>query len=163
MDLGIPKFLDFIRDNLGKVMIVVGMLLFLLGVSMLATFYFVLPEIAFVPLISGFLGILFIVYGFFVQVGMFSAHWRSIDGVGTVMLCISVGFFALAISAVQVQLVTGFDVRGMPSRGGGESPFAVFLPISVRPFLFLFGMGLQWGIVFLAASFILKALGYFRH
>jgi len=163
MDFAILRFLDFVRDNLGKVMIAVGMLFSLLGVFMLATFYFTLPEIAFVPLISLFSGVLFVVYGFFVQVGLFPARWRSMDGVGTVMLCVSVGFFALAISAIQVQLVTGFEMHGMPNRGGGESPFALFLPISVRPFLFLLGLGLQWGTVFLAASFLLKAFSHFRH
>ena len=163
MGLRMLEFLDFLRDNLGKVMIAVGVLLLVLGASMLATSYFTLTETAFVPVICSFTGILLVVYGFFVQVGVFWGRWRSLDGLGTVMLCVSVGFFALAISAIQVQLVTGFESQGVPSRGGGESPFALFFPISVRPFLFLFGLGLQWGMVFFAISLILKAFSYFRH
>jgi hypothetical protein len=164
MGLRALELLDFLRDNLGKVLIAVGILFFLLGVFMLADSYFILTEIAFVPAISLFLGILLAVYGLFVQVGLLSGRLRSIDGLGTIILCVSVGFFALAFSAIQVQLVTGFEKQGMPSRsGGGESPFALFFPISVRPFLFLFGLGLQWGIILLATSLILKAFSYFRH
>jgi len=161
------EFRDFFRDNLGKVMIAVSILLLILGILMLGTSYFSIAETAFIPVISSFLGVLLLVCGLFVHVGLFSGRWRSVDGVFTVLLCISVGFFALAISAIQVQLVTGFEEMTIPCRSGTGAAlartFALYFPISVRPYLFLFSLGLQWGIVFLSASLILKVFNCLRN
>ena len=163
MALRLLEFVDFLKDSQGKILIAIGILFFVFGFGMESTFYFVIPlTVGFLSGASLFLGIMLIVLGSFVQVGLFPAKWRSVDGLGTVLLCISVGFFALAIVAIQFQLVTGFYVEGTPSPSGGLGPYTMYIPISERPFLFLFGSGLQFGIAFLVASLIFKAFAYFR-
>ena len=163
MSIRLLELMDFLKDNLGKVLITLGIVFFLSGILLISTFYFELsaPSVA-VPTVPMFLGITFIAYGFFVQVGLFSGRWRSINGLGTILLCISVAFFALAITAIQVQLVTGFEVEDAPSRGGGRSPFSMVFPYSTRPFLSLFGLGLEWGVGFFVAGTIFKAFSYLR-
>jgi hypothetical protein len=155
------EFTDYLRDNFGKVLIAAGTLLVILGVFITPDFYFTISPLGVVLAVTLFLGVVFVAYGFFVQVGLFSGRLRSINGLGTILLCVSVAFFAMAIVAIQFQLVTGFETIGMPSRGGGK-PSYVLIPDSVRPFLFLFGDGLWLGAAFLAASMILKAVGSFR-
>jgi hypothetical protein len=161
MSLRLLEFMDFLKDNQGKILIAIGILLAVLGFGMQSTFYFVIPTVGFLSGVSLFLGIMLVVLGSFVHVGLFPVKWRSVDGLGTVLLCISVGFFALAIVAIQFQLVTGFYEEGAPSPGGGV-PYTMYIPISERPFLFLFGSGLQFGLAFLVASLIFKAFAYFR-
>lgn len=163
MALRLLEFTDFLKDNQGKILIAIGILLSVLGLGMQSTFYFVIPvAVGFLSGASLFLGILLIVLGSFVQVGLLPVKWHSVDGLGTVLLCISIGFFDLAIVAIQFQLVTGFYVEGIPSPGGGMGPFVMAIPMSERPFLFLFASGLQFGLAFLVASLIFKAFAYFR-
>jgi hypothetical protein len=158
MSLRLLEFADYLKDNLGKVLIAVGLILVILGVLTLAALSAVVPDVTLlVPAVSLFLGIVFVVYGFFVQVGLFSVRWTSVNGVGTILLCISVGFFALAIVAIQFQLITGFEVFGTPNNA-----FLILIPYSIRPFLFLFAIGLQLGVVFFVASVILKAFSFWR-
>lgn len=162
MSLRLLEFVDFLKNNQGKILIAIGILLSVLGFGMQSTFYFAIPTVGFLAGVNLFLGIMLVVLGSFVQVGLLPVKWRSFDGLGTVLLCISVGFFALAIVAIQFQLVTGFYVEGTPSPSGGPGPFTMYIPISVRPYLFLFGNGLQFGFAFLVASIVFKAFAYFR-
>lgn len=163
MDLRLLEFGDFLKENLGKILIAVGILLLVLGFVMQSTFYFVISAFGFISAVNLFLGIMLIVLGSFVLVGLFPVKLRSIDGLGTILLCVSIGFFALAFVAIQFQLVTGFDVEGIPRPFGGGWEGFIATPISERPFLFLFSNGLQLGLVFLVASLILKAFSYFRN
>jgi hypothetical protein len=162
MGLEFYDFSDFFKDNLGKILILAGLFLCLMGIFLMSTFYFILPSIALLPALSMSLGICFVACGFFLQVGLFAVKWRSLNGLGTMLLVISVVFFSLAISAIQIQLVTGFEVQGVPNRGGGISQFSMLFPISARPFMFLFTEGLQLGTAFLIVSLFLKFYCYFR-
>jgi uncharacterized membrane protein len=161
MSLRLSELKDFLREYLGRILIGVGLIFVVAGIMLLSTFYFSVPAFAAVPVVILFLGLVFVAYGFFVQVGMFSVRWRSMNGLGTILLCVSVGFFALAIVAIQIQLVTGFEQVGMPTHGG-SIPFVMLFPISFRPFLFLFGLGLELGAAFLVASLVLKAISFLR-
>jgi hypothetical protein len=163
MSIRVLELMDFLRDNLGKVLIALGIVFFVSGIMLLSTFYFELSALSVaVPTVPMFLGVMFIAYGFFVQVGLFSGRWRSINGLGTILLCISVAFFALALTAIQIQLVTGFQVEDMPSRSGGTSSFSMLFPYSTRPFLSLFGLGLELGVAFFVAGIMVKAFSFLR-
>jgi uncharacterized membrane protein HdeD (DUF308 family) len=145
------EFEDLVRDNLGKIMIGVGILAVIFGIFMLDSFG------TFASVSSLFIGVLLIVYGFFLQVGLFSVKWRSMNGIGTVLLCISVGFFALAIVALQFQIVHA------------ESAVEVFRGLVIpfmrlsgtRPFVYLFALCLQIGLGVLAAGIALKIYSHF--
>lgn len=147
--------MDFLREYLGRILIGLGLILVFGGIMSLSTFYFFIPAFAVVPMVTLFLGLVFVAFGFFIQVGLFSIRWRSINGLGTILLCISVGFFALALVAIQIQLVTGFE-------RDGNARMPMYFPISLRPFVFLFDYGLELGTAFLVASLVLKAISFFK-
>ena len=154
-------FWDVLRDNLSKIMIIAGMILIVFGIVFVGDYYFELPAYAIISPVTMFAGIVFLVYGFFLQVGLFSVKWRSINGLGTLLLCAAVAFFALAIVSMQIQLVTGFLLKGEPSRSGGVNIFDA-IPISVRPLLPIFGEALEFGAIFLTVSVILKVTSFLR-
>ncbi len=154
-------FWDVLRDNLSKIMIITGIVLAVVGLVMLGDYYIDLPAYAAVPTFLLFLGIVLVVYGFFVQVGLFSVKWMSLNGLGTVLLCIAVGFFAIAVVSIQIQLVTGFIVKGEPSRSGAIHSYSI-IPYSIRPLLPIFDRALQLGAIFLAVSVFLKVLSFSR-
>ena len=144
-------FKDYVKENLGKIMIFFGILALIPGILLLDAFG------TFVSTFSLFIGILLIGYGFFSQVGLFSVTWRSINGVGTVLICVSIGFFALAIVSLQFQIVHAEPAveifRGL------VIPFVRLT--GTRPFVYLFALGSQIGVVTLAAGMALKIYSHF--
>ena len=152
MSTRVLEFEDFVRSNLGKIMIGVGILEVIFGIFMLDSFG------TLVSVSSLFFGVLLIAYGFFVQVGLLSVEWRSMNGVGTVLLCVSVGFFALAIVVLQFQIV-----HAEPAVEVFRGLLIPFVRLTgTRPFVYLFALCLQIGLVVLAASIALKIYSHFR-
>jgi hypothetical protein len=142
---------DFVRENLGKFMIGFGILAVILGILLLDAFG-TLGSAS-----SMFTGILLIVYGFFLQVGLFSVTWRSINGVGTVLLCVSVCFFSLAVVGLQFQIV-----QAQPAAEVFRGMVVPFLRLTgTRPFVYLFALGLQIGLAILAAGIVLRLYAHF--
>lgn len=145
---------DFVRHNLGKIMIGAGILGVIFGIFMLDT----LGTLA--SAAGMFIGVLLIAYGFFIQIGLFSMKWRSINGLGTVLLCVSVGFFALGIVALQFQIVSAEAVREISH--GFLMPFTRLRLTSTRPFVYLFALGSQLGLILFVTSIALKIFSHFR-
>ena len=141
-----------LKDNFGKVSIAIGILLVVFGVStssMLGT----------VASAGGlFSGVVLIAYGFFAQVGLFSVEWRSTNGVATMTLCVSVVFFAIAVMSLLFQDVTANIVIEV-FRGG---VFPSLRMVFTRPFLYLFALGSELGVIFFVISVILKVYSLFR-
>src|SRR3990170_873793 len=153
-----PRFWGFrdsvrasLKDNFGKVSIAIGILLVVFGLSMSSTLGTVASAIG---LFSGFV---LITYGFFAQVGLFSVEWRSINGAATMTLCLSVVFFAIALVSLLFQEVSANMVREFFRGGVFESVHLVF----TRPFLYLFALGSQLGLIFFVISVILKVYSLF--
>jgi uncharacterized membrane protein len=161
MSLRFLGLMDFLREYVGRILIGLGLVLIVVGIMALGTFYFSIPGFAVVPILALFLGQVFVVYGFFIQVGLFSGRWRSINGLGTVLLCLSVACFAMAVVAIQIQLVTGFEHDVVFSHSSRITS-TMFVPISLRPFLFLFDYGLELGTAFFVASLVLKLISFFK-
>jgi hypothetical protein len=141
-----------LKDNFGKVSIAIGILLVVFGVSTSSMLGTVASSIG---LFSGFV---LIAYGFFAQVGLFSVEWRSINGAATMMLCVSVVFFAIALMSLLFQDVSASVAREV-FRGG------VFLSLRLvftRPFLYLFALGSQLGLIFFVISVILKVYSLYK-
>jgi hypothetical protein len=105
-----------------------------------------------------FSGIVLVAYGFFAQVGLFSIEWRSTNGVATMMLCVSVVFFAMAVMSLLFQEVTANIVIEV-FRGG---VFPSLRLVFTRPFLYLFALGSELGVIFFVISVILKVYSLFR-
>lgn len=141
-----------LKDNFGKVSIAIGILLVVFGVSMSSTLGTVASAIG---LFSGFV---LIAYGFFAQVGLFSVEWRSINGVATMTLCVSVVFFSIALMSLLFQQVSASITREV-FRG---AVFPSIRLVFTRPFLYLFVLGSQLGLIVFVISVILKVYSLFR-
>jgi hypothetical protein len=141
-----------LRDNWGKVSITIGILLVVFGISMSSTLGTVASAAG---LFSGFV---LTAYGFFAQVGLFSIEWRSINGAATMTLCVSVVFFAVALMSLLFQEVSSNIVREI-FRGSVSMSLRL---IFTRPFLYLFVLGSQFGLVSLVISVILKVYSLYR-
>jgi hypothetical protein len=154
MSIRTIEFEDFLKENLGKVMFATGILLAILGTFILNGFGSLASAAAL------FFGFLMIVYGLFVTVGFFHVKWRSISGLGTVLVCIAVGLFSLAVVALEFQVVT-VHTRAEVFRGA-VMPFYRLSFTTSSPLMYLFALGSQIGLIFLLAGVVCRALGHFR-
>jgi len=156
MSSSVWRFKDSIRvslkDNFGKVSIAFGILLVVFGLFMSSTLGTVASAIG---LFSGFV---LIAYGFFAQVGLFSVEWRSINGVATMTLCVSVVFFSIALMSLLFQDVSAYMTRDF-FRGTVIPGVRLVL---TRPFLYLFALGSELGVISFVISVILKVYSLFR-
>lgn len=155
MNLRPLEFVDFLKDNLADVMIGVGIPFVVFGVFMLSTIGSVASAVGL------FCGSLLIVYGLMIRVGLFSVKWRSMNGVGTILLCISFGLFALAVVSVQFQDIS-FAGAVREAFEGSFTSYSRLLVHTNRPFLYLFVAGFQLGLVFFVLSIIAKVYALLR-
>jgi hypothetical protein len=154
MSSRILEFEDFLEENLGKVMFAIGILSAIFGI-------FVLNGFGSLASAAGlFFGFLMIVYGLFVMVGFFYVKWRSIGGLGTVLVCIAVGLFSLAVVALEFQVVT-VHTRAEVFKGA-VMPFYRLSFSTSMPLMYLFAWGSQVGLIFLLAGVVCRVLGHFR-
>ena len=142
-----------LKENFGKVSIAIGILLVVFGVSTSSMLGTVASAFG---LFSGFV---LIAYGFFAQVGLFSVEWRSINGAATMILCVSVAFFAIALVSLLFQEVSRADVIKEIFRGSVSLSVRLLF---TRPFLYLFVLGSQLGLIFFVISVILKVYSLYR-
>jgi hypothetical protein len=152
MDL---DFSDYIEENLGKIMIVVGVLLVIGGVLWLSTVGTVYSAGSF------FFGLLFVIFGFFVHLGVFSGGLRSLSGFGTVLICFSVVFFVFAVVLVQFQNINVIGYVREVFRGA-PLPFSRMVIATDRPYLWLSDFFMHFGLYFFVAGLILKVYSFFR-
>jgi len=155
---------DYLSEHLGKILIAAGIVFVVVGSLFIGDYYYEVPLSALIPCVLMFLGIVFVAYGLMIQVGFFSGKWFSIGGIGTILLCVSVLFFALTVVAIQVQLVSGFSIIDqIVGRAGRAIPVYEAVPDSVRPFLYVSGEALQLGLILFAAGVILKVSSFLKH
>jgi hypothetical protein len=151
------------RENLGKILIAAGIVLAVVGTILIGDYYYELPLFTLVPCILLFLGIVFVVYGFMIQVGFFSDKWLSISGLGNILLCAAVIFFSLMIVGISIQLVTGFELIGYIGRNGHGIIGYEAIPYTMRPFLYVSAEAIQLSLVFFITGIALKITGLFKH
>jgi hypothetical protein len=154
MSFRVLEFEDFLKENLGKVMIAVGIVLVIFGLFVFNGFG------SFESAAGLFFGFLMIIYGFFVMVGIFSVKWRSMGGLGTVLVCIAVGFFSLAVVALEFQVVSARPIKEVFK--GATMPFYRLILTSSMPLMYLFALGSQVGLILLVAGVICRISGHFR-
>jgi hypothetical protein len=105
--------LAFIEDNLGKIMVLVGVLL-LVG----AVLWFSKLLGSMLSAVSLFSGIVLVFFGLGLQLGFFSGDLRNLGGVGTVLISVSVVCIALSIAAAQFSEITKVVAIPEVFRGG---------------------------------------------
>jgi hypothetical protein len=151
----LSDFAYILKDNAAKVMITAGVLMITLGTLVLNNF----GNLA--SAASLFVGILSLVYGLFAYVGLFSGKLRSISGVGTLLICVSIGFVALGFVVIQFQTMTIVDFIKQFEHGM-VMPYVKPVIKTDRPYVWLSDIALQLGLYFFIAGVVLKILGFLR-
>ena len=144
------EILDYISDYMGKIMFLVGALLLAVGILTLNLYGSVLSAG------SLFFGILFVVFGMFIQVGFLSGEIRSLSGAGTVLICLAIVFAAFALVVVEFVDVTSRGVVADVFRGAVMG-YRLILD-SDRPYVWLSVICLQVGIGFFFVGLALKII-----
>jgi len=103
---------------------------------------------------SLFFGILFIVFGLFVQLGFFSGNLRSLGGAGTILICFSIIFLAFSVVMFEFLEVSLAGIVPLISHGF-VSGYIVKMS-SERPYLWLSAILMQSGLVLFITGIVFK-------
>lgn len=139
---------DYFSDYVGKVMFLVGVILLVTGILTLNM------TGSTISAGSLFIGILFIVFGLFVQMGFFSGRIRSFGGVGTILICLSIILVSFSLAVSEFVNITGYDVVLDVFRGAVMG--SQLIMYAERPYLWLSVICLQFGIGFFFAGLAFK-------
>jgi hypothetical protein len=144
-----------IRENFGKFMIVIGVLMIIVGVSFFSTTGSVISAA------SLFFGFLLFIFGFFFLLGVFSGGFRSIDGLGMLFVCFSIVLivFGLVIMQFQEINVVGYVQEVFK---GGRLPFYRLIIATDRPYLWLSDVCLHVGLCLFLIGLAFKAFSFFK-
>jgi len=144
-----------VRENLGKVMILVGVVLVVLGLLSLSTMGSAFSAV------NLFFGLLFVSLGFLVHIGVFSGGFRSLNGFGTILICLSVVFFVFAAVVFQFQDI-GIVGYVQEVFKGARLPFYRMLISTNRPYSWLSYLCVIIGGVLLFAGLTFKVYSFLR-
>jgi len=139
---------DYIRDYLGKIMFLIGVVLLVVGVLTLNLYGSILSAG------SLFCGILFTIFGLFVQLGFFSGNLRSLGGAGTILICVSIVF--LAFSLVIIEFLDVSSAKIVPWIYRGAVLGYIVRMSSERPYLWLSALFMQSGLALFITGIVFK-------
>ncbi len=150
---GIDSVHAYVSDNYGKIFFIVGTLLLFIGVITLSLYGSILSAGSF------FFGILFVVYGLFVQAGLLSENLLSLTGIGTILICVSIALLAFSLAVVQfVDLTPTGLIRQILPHGGGFTGEYKLSFLSTHPFGWLSDISMKVGIVLFIIGGASKAI-----
>jgi hypothetical protein len=146
--MAIDVFKEYLEEYSGSIMIIAGILLLIVGLMSYNTFGSLLSAATL------FFGIIFVSFGFFARLGFFYLRLRSLNGLGTILVCISVVFFALSIAFMEIQAVKG--VRTIPDviRGIIRGYYDVIT--TYRPYVWLGATSIWVSLASFLAGLIVK-------
>ena len=151
---GLVAVYTYVMDEMGKIMLLIGIALLVVGLLAFNSFGSVLSAGSF------FFGILFIVFGMLVQLGFFPRDLRSLSGVGTILICLSIVFITFSI--VVAEFVEMDLVRIVPSIFKGAIIGYRALMESERPYLWLSTLFMQFGLATLIIGIVLRIFNALR-
>jgi len=137
-----------VRDNVGKIMFAVGVVLVIAGVLTLNLNGSILSAG------SLFFGIVLVVFGLFTQMGFFSGNLRSLGGMGTILICVSIIVIACAIVILEFQQVD--LVRFVPVVDKGSIITWRAVLSSDRPYLLMSVLLAETGVAVFVSGIALK-------
>jgi hypothetical protein len=139
---------EYLEEYSGNLMILAGVLLLVVGLMFLETFGSVLSAVTL------FLGVILVSFGLFVRLGLFHLKLRSLNGLGTILLCGSVVFFALCIPVMEFLAVQ--RVIAVPQYFHGIIIGYSEVIITYRPYAWLGAISIWVGVGLFLASLIVK-------
>ena len=142
------SFFDFVTENFGKIMVFSGVVLLIIGFLLLTGFGSMWSAISF------FFGVLLVAFGFFAMFGFFSGNLRSLNGLGTILICLSVVFFALSLVVFQFLNIVVIGWLAEVFRGGSLGARALLS--SERPYLWLSGLSMDVALMLFVIGVVLK-------
>jgi uncharacterized membrane protein HdeD (DUF308 family) len=148
MEIAWSDVVDFVTDYSGKIMFLAGALLMTFGVLNFNMFGTMASAI------SLFLGILFLVFGLFVLLGVFSVKFRSADGLGLILICASVVSFAFSFAILQFLSAEIAEIDPYYSRWRLYG-FLVYFH-SERPYLWASSLFALLGLALVITGVVLK-------
>mgnify|MGYP006267259127 CR=1 FL=1 len=148
------EILDYISDYIGKIMFLTGTVLLVIGALAMNLYGSILSAG------SLFFGILFVVFGLFTQLGFLSGKIRSLNGAGTLLICLSIVLAAFGLVVVEFVDVTSKGVVAEIFRGAVMG-YRLLLS-SDRPYVWLSVICIQVGIGFFLAGLALKIIHLIR-
>ena len=148
--MAIDVLKEYLQEYSGGIMVFSGVVLLVVGLMSEETFG------SQVSVISFFFGIIFVAFGFFARIGLFSSKLSSLNGLGTILICISVVFFSLSFSVFEFQAIAGYVNIPQFSRNGKFIGNAVE-PIIYRPYAWLSLTSIGIGLSLFFAGLIAKA------
>jgi hypothetical protein len=143
-----------VRDNVGKIVFTIGVVLVIAGVLTLNLYGSLLSAG------SLFLGIVLVVFGLFTQMGFFSGSLRSLSGAGTILISISIIIIAYALVITEFMNVYLAGFVPVASHGSILAWRAVIL--SDRPYLSLSLLLAESGLAVLVSGIVLKIVHVIR-
>jgi hypothetical protein len=145
---------EYLEEYAGNILIVVGIIMLVGGLLYVNLFGSI------VSVFTIFFGIVCVAFGFFARIGLFYLKLRSLSGLGTVLVCVCVVFFALSVSLMEFLAVKGIVVSAQYYRGVFEGDVvSVYL---YRPYFWL-SLASAWiGIGTFVVGLIVKVYCYFK-
>lgn len=146
--MAIDLLKEYLVEYASSILFFSGFLLLVAGVLLLETFGSILSAA------SLFFGIVFVAWGLLLRLGFFYLKLRSLDGLGTILLSVSVIFLALSITgmtflAVKDTIIVPTYIRGI--FGGYYTILDTY-----RPYAWLAAVSLWAFTVSLVAGVIVK-------
>lgn len=148
--MAIDVLKEYLQEYSGAILVFSGIVLLVVGLMFMQSFGSPVSAISF------FFGIIFVVFGFFARIELFSSKPSSLNGLGTILICISVVFFSLSFSVVEFQAVAGYVSIPQYSRSGKFIGNEVE-PIIYRPYAWLSFTSIGIGLLIFFAGLIAKA------
>jgi|YelNatPaOPRAMG01_1025707.scaffolds.fasta_scaffold15699_6 hypothetical protein len=149
-------FLDFgfyIKEHLGEILFLLGVVLLVIYFSTINTFGTVLSAASF------FFGFPCVVFGVFVKLGVFSVKFRSLDGASVILICCSVVLFAFSISILEFLTTSvGFDIFAFRYK-----IYYVLVFDSRRPYLLVSNVSLLFALGLFLCGLLLKVYSILRY
>jgi uncharacterized membrane protein HdeD (DUF308 family) len=145
--MAIDVLKEYLQEYSGNIMILSGILLLVVGLLYVETFGSLVSVVAF------FFGIVLFTFGFFARIGLFSLKLSSLNGLGTVLICVSVMLFALSFSLIEFEAVA--SITYMPEMVGGE---LIYIPQvnTYRPYAWLSFISIEVGLPIFFVALIAK-------
>lgn len=98
--MAIDVLKEYLQEYSGGILVLSGIVLLVVGLMFMETYGSPVSVIGF------FFGIIFVAFGIFARIGLFSSKLSSANGLGTILICISVVFFSLSFSLIEFQAVS---------------------------------------------------------
>jgi len=145
---------EYLEEYSGNILILAGIILLAVGVLYVNIFGSI------VSVFTLFFGIVCVVYGLFARIGLFYIKLRSLNGLGTVLVCVAVAFLALSIALMEFLSVKGVYFNPIYYRGvflGETESIALY-----RPYAWLSLSSLWVSFATFVAGLLVKVICYFR-